>query len=584
MIRNWQALALTVLVLSSPVSATVADINSFFQRPLSCPLRLSGLSTLRDSVQVLAASLGPECAQNSTQALSSLNTSLSNLEGITNTFNTYDKQDSSSETQYAKNVNQLLGSLNVITSNTECVYDIKKRGLLPVVSDVVMSASQLGLLIPSGTGLLVSAGGYVAGSALKIVNELLKDRFNFNRADDRKSFIQLNCAFFDARKNMEEAGIFDFSKESYRKEVATKLRKERAQLLKEQRTRRGQVSKSETDLRDKLKDLAVMKNKNLDPETLRRLEVVSGALATRPGDFAAKWKQVSVLAKEANLLLAGLIQLDLESEQDALLILRQNLTKIIPLLAPDQKAWTANIDEWESLIRGPLMAFMGPVSSALKSELSQLEDDLALSDLASSQKLNQLRTEIKLINDSAWILNQRISTLETKISRLEAPGSKLFSETDEGTSNEVEILENYRKLQRSILGKEGSGYLEHAIKKSYDMEEAVQKQLALFDEAKNGVERCGAAEKLRFAWTQYRLKVQEAHDFVTTNLDLARSSFRVGKERLKSHTEFVLGEIESVALFQQGKEVPEESVGELMKNVLGMQSNVETKLHASKCF
>lgn len=564
------------------MSAVQADEAPFFERPVSCPLRLSNLSALRDSIQILHASLGPDCAQNSQGALNSLNSSMSNLEGITNTFNTYNNGDSASDTAYAKNVNQILGSLNVITSNTQCVYDIRKRGMLPVLSDVIMSVSQLGLLVPSGTGLMVSAGGYVAGSALKIINELIKDKFNFNRPEDRKTFMQLNCSFFDARKSMEEAGIFDLATDEYRKEYAGKLRRERAELIKEQRRRNDMMGQMDTQITEIFRSLPEAQRRNFDPNLLKKLDELSTLLGSHPGDYGRKWKQVSGLAKDAASLLDNLERLDLDN--DSLVILRQNLDKIMPDLNEGGKAWDYNLDEWEMRVRGPLVAFIVPVANALRSEISRLEDDMALSDPKAAMDLSRLKAEIKDISSTNWILGQRIVSLETKIANLEKKNQALFSELDEGTSNEVEILEYYRKLQNSILGKEGRNYLNHAIKNSSSMGDAVDRQVQNFHLAVDEKERCAAAEKLRFAWTHYRYKAQEAHDFVTTNLDLYRSSFRVGKEKTKKNMRYVLNQIESVEVKQRGDTPARASVGELMNEVETKIVDVERLIHQSGCF
>lgn len=579
-IRSFSHLALVGLFLCQSTSA--AEINAFFERPVSCPLRLSNLSSMRDSLQILHASLGPDCAKNAQGALTSLNSSVSNLEGITNSFNTYNKNDASSDTQYAKNVNQILGSLNVITSNTACVYDIRKRGLLPVISDVVMSVSQFGLLVPSASGMMLAAGGYVAGSALKIINELIKDKFNFNKAEDRKSFMQLNCSFFDARKSMEESGIFDLVTDEYRQEYAGQLRKERAQLIKELRSRESSATRMDTQMIQIFKSIPEATERNLDPVLLKKLDSLSTLLSAKPGDYATKWKQVSGLAKEASLILEGLNRLAIDS--DALIILRQNLEKILPDLAEGKKAWNSSIDEWEILFRGPLMAFIAPVANSMRSEMSRLEDELALNDQKTAMELSQLKNDIKEINSTNWILTQRILSLESKISNLEKSSSDLFSDLDEGRSNEVEILDYYRKLQNSILGNDGRNYIRHSTKRSYQMQDAVDKLVQTYNLAKPGKEQCSAAEKLRFAWTQYRYQVQEAYDFVATNLDLYRSSFILGKERLKWKKKYVLSQMDSVQQQQRG-DIPEENtVGDLMINLTKRVPQVERTIHESNCF
>ena len=116
------------------------------------------------------------------------------------------------------------------------------------------------------------------------------------------------------------------------------------------------------------------------------------------------------------------------------------------------------------------------------------------------------------------------------------------------------------------------------------MQTGLNEQIKLLDGATTPKEKCAAAEKLRFAWAQYRYKVQEAHDFVSTNLDLYRSSFNIGKEKVKGSTLYVLEQIDSAQDFLEGKEPREESVGDLMNDVSSKLKAVETRLVKSGCF
>src|SRR5690606_5269133 len=112
----------------------------------------------------------------------------------------------------------------------------------------------------------------------------------------------------------------------------------------------------------------------------------------------------------------------------------------------------------------------------------------------------------------------------------------------------------------------------------------VDGQLRVLNSVTTPQEVCAAAEKTRFAWTQYRFKVQEAHDFVATNLDLYRSSFRIGKEKLKGAASFVLNQIESVQIFLEESHPKRGTVGHLMEDVTSRINLVERKLQDSGCF
>ncbi|WPU64436.1 hypothetical protein [Peredibacter starrii] len=576
---------LTFTLLFS-LNAQAMSESRYFERPLSCPLRFSSLTTLRDQVQVLVASLGNGCTKENQQAINSLNSNVANLEGIYNSYSSYNTNGSNTTAQYAKNVGQVLGNINLITSNNACFYDIKSRGVLPVLGDVIMSASQLGLLVPSATGTIIAAGGFIAGSSLKIINELVKKKFNFNKPEERRAFIQLNCAFFDSRRLMEESGIFNPETEEFREDIVNQLRRERVELLKLQKKQESDIKELDEMLTLVINNLPGVEDKNLDPVLARTFDEVTTALAFKPADYSQKLRQVTYLNERINKLIDGSQKLVLETKAEpARQLLLSSLLKIQDDLVPNGKAWSSTIDDYEMNVRGPLMAFIGPVSDALKKELASLESELVVNDLGASKDITRLRIRIKEGKDASWGIALRLSSLDAKITSLDNKyNSRIFSDQDEGTSNAVELLDYYRKLQSSILGREGKDYLKNAIKVGFNMKEGLEHQLSLFKSTTNQRERCSAAEKTRFAWTQYRYKIQEVHDFVATNLDLYRSSFRIGKERQKRATSYVLAQIDSVEDFLSDKRPADESAGYLMKDVANKVKDVEILLHASGCF
>jgi hypothetical protein len=231
------------------------------------------------------------------------------------------------------------------------------------------------------------------------------------------------------------------------------------------------------------------------------------------------------------------------------------------------------------------MAFLVPVADALRKELITVEAELAITDPVMSKKLSGIRTDIKENQQSEWSLALRQTSIESKIASFERNGHEnLFSDEDEGSSNAVEILDYYRKLQSSILGKEGRDYLKSALKTGIRMQEGLNSQLSLLETASTNEEKCAAAEKTRFAWVQYKFKIQEAHDFVATNTDLYRSSFRIGKERLKRSTRYVLFQMDSVRDYNDGKGPQSETIGSLMYDISKRVNNIETKLKTSGCF
>ncbi|MBA2405962.1 MAG: hypothetical protein H0V66_14395, partial [Bdellovibrionales bacterium] len=265
-------------------------LSAYFNRPLNCPLRFSHLSQLRDSIQSLTAALGNGCTKSGQQALNQLNSSVGNLEGMASSWSTYQGTDQKAQNAIlAKNASQVLGSLNIITSNSACFYDIRSRGALPVVADVVMSISQIGLLIPSATGVMAATGGHIAGSALKIINELVKKKFNWNKPEERRSFLQLNCAFFDNRQVIEEMGVFNPETKVFKEKLLEDMQRERLQLIKVQKQQELTIRKAENSLDIEIAGIKAAKEQGLNPLLKRKLDELSANLSGRPSDYSAKW-------------------------------------------------------------------------------------------------------------------------------------------------------------------------------------------------------------------------------------------------------------------------------------------------------
>lgn len=104
---------------------------------------------------------------------------------------------------YYQNMNDMIGSLSNFSSDPKCAFDIKERGLIPVVSDVIGSASITALFIPNKYSLVAGTAGIAASASLKIIDSLLRPKFNMDKNDDRESFISIVCTFYELRAQID---------------------------------------------------------------------------------------------------------------------------------------------------------------------------------------------------------------------------------------------------------------------------------------------------------------------------------------------------------------------------------------------
>ncbi len=67
-------------------------------------------------------------------------------------------------------------------------------------------------------GMLIGGSGVAVGSLFNLLGSLLKNRFDFNKIADRRTFVSLNCAFYDLRLELERSGIMDIKTKGHEKD------------------------------------------------------------------------------------------------------------------------------------------------------------------------------------------------------------------------------------------------------------------------------------------------------------------------------------------------------------------------------
>lgn len=185
----------------------IATLNHKPSRPSHCPLTQSNGKDLLDKLMQLENALqSGACKEYKEGFLSSFSTSVAKLNQV-QTGMPIQKSDepasSTNQQNHFRNVSDMVGSLSGLVSDTRCALDIKERGLIPVVSDILGSASVAALYVPSNLSYLVGLSGLAVTASLKIVSSLLLPNYNMAVAKDRDNFIKLACTFYDLRNEME---------------------------------------------------------------------------------------------------------------------------------------------------------------------------------------------------------------------------------------------------------------------------------------------------------------------------------------------------------------------------------------------
>lgn len=186
---------------------TKLDKSGF--RPNHCPLnQTTGQDLLEKLAQLQSALQSSACKEYKDGFLTSFSTSVSKI-GQTYLASPMKETNTGSMTPlaqqaYYRNIGDMVGSLSSLVSDSRCAFDIKERGLIPVVSEILGSASVSALHMPSQYAFLAGMSGLAITSSLKIISGLLQPDYDMSKPKDRENFVKLACSFYDLRTDLEK--------------------------------------------------------------------------------------------------------------------------------------------------------------------------------------------------------------------------------------------------------------------------------------------------------------------------------------------------------------------------------------------
>ncbi|MCK6596471.1 MAG: hypothetical protein L6Q33_14835, partial [Bacteriovoracaceae bacterium] len=176
--------------------------------------------------------------------------------------------------------NLLFQNINNLVKKGQCRRD--EMRVLDVTADVIQDVTALGILSPTPQGLLISGGGAVVATALRLIDTLLKDQFDFEKTKDRASFIKLNCSFYELRKQLYVSGFHEMDKNSIKRDAEV-LKSLETKVNNHLQTLKAQVEnlKKEDGLSAELK--TELKKHSTSRDTLSKLQA---SLLSKPEDAA----------------------------------------------------------------------------------------------------------------------------------------------------------------------------------------------------------------------------------------------------------------------------------------------------------
>ena len=184
-------------ILSSAEVAPIL-IDRSFNRPASCPLKSNTYSDIRKKFIKLHTLLkNGQCAKQNPGILESMNTILKS--GIMSRMYPLGSVPATS----THSPTEILQVLEGLTKVEQCVEDIKQGGLLTELADISVTLGQMAFILPNLNGVVAGVLGLGLGTAIRVVQNIFKKTFDWSEPSDREQFLNLNCSFFDMRREIE---------------------------------------------------------------------------------------------------------------------------------------------------------------------------------------------------------------------------------------------------------------------------------------------------------------------------------------------------------------------------------------------
>lgn len=430
--------------------------------------------------------------------------------------------------------NLLFQNINNLVKKGQCRRD--EMRVLDVTADVIQDVTALGILSPTPQGLLISGGGAVVATALRLIDTLLKDQFDFEKTKDRASFIKLNCSFYELRKQLYVSGFYEMDKNSIKRDAEV-LKSLETKVNNHLQTLKAQVEnlKKEDGLSAELK--TELKKHSTSRDTLSKLQA---SLLSKPEDAALpketlRLKWIGVVSSNA-LPLEAAINHYLSLENRPLPFMDDHFLSLALTFSPAniaslQKYFVMSFEDFSNIPRAQLLYHTERVHNELALRESELKKKANLG--TTPQKIAELQKEITLTEKQALdlkVIVERMKTFENQ---------KMFDRFDDGSENSVAIIDNMNAINKQVFGQYGFKFIDYSMKKSSQELEEWQKgkqrlekrhiniirevEAESFDDDITNLERtyfCQDLQALRQGWAYVTSVADLGYDFLAINRDL----------------------------------------------------------------
>lgn len=533
----------------------VKKYNTKYERPKSCPMESKKFSDLVAKTEELKDVLKGNCLKKEndkmTEVLESIkgiqeelknknlvseSASASAVVGAFSTAVTGTTSTSSTTTSVnGLKFSQLFSNITTMFKKNQC--SMEDGRLLEMTADLIYDSTQLGVLAGNQMGLLVAGGGFLISSALRLIDLIFKQRFDFEKPADRQSFVKLNCAFYEIRRELDAQGALDIENSTSRDDFrdVKAINEEMTNELMGIELEKANITKTHAAIdketfKKQIGDLAELKKilskiqKYLQPGVNSTLDIPTET---------QKLLMISQLAQDYEKLFAQLqiykeIKISSIPMLDDLFI--NEMKKFDSLdIASFTDAMNISAKDFNENHRAKILFHIIRINADITSKEGTLSEENQKIKLAHDTKL-EARKELL----SAKLIE--LKKVEVRLGNVVAP--KEYSGLDDGSENMVTILDNHQKISSQLYGEWGDKFLKFATLKSADEVKNFNERMDMFTKKYSEVIKgkktenlstgylCQDAQKLRLIFKRADGLVQEGFDFIITNKDIIYSDVK----------------------------------------------------------
>ncbi len=550
-------------IIKGEIAKNRINVPAF--RPKSCPLISVGGEDLYKKFKGIEEGLNAACVGSNKTALSSLNQSITDLDKIRKDYDSYITDEDVTKTPapipkppatasaedwekyqiavsereakirergveavMVKNVSTAINSISVMTENKDCKNSITREKVFNLISDIVTQTSSIGLLVPSPQGYMAAAGGIAVGSMLKIINELLKEEFDWSNRDARDVFLKMNCSFFDLKKEMDSVGLLHVRIAEHSEEIAKK--KESLKILE---PILQDLYKNESDIlkKDKIVHQTVLLGR-MGEANFRLLSDLNEAkiLVEIKGPNMTNIEGRAEFLKTLFALHASILKnLDFADvgKYGKLYYLEDSKREFINLLKGAQ-----NEDQFLKMFLTNSSAF----KTLLDNFLTPIEWVYSYQKVLERKSYTKTKGIAAVISSPLFKYKSLIRKYENIIENYKTrikflnniTNDTLFSPDDDGTRIKANVIENFRGIEEKLYGKVGYSFNSYILKQvasdftsfalDYKFMDKFHKSPATLSE-KDRMSYCANAKRLQMLWGSSHALLNLGYDFMETNKD-----------------------------------------------------------------